>query len=236
MRSLSLQLSDVWRIWLSVSRARGLDASGNMSTIALMKSLAGITRSVQCFARFLSTYEMNGPPQLTHSNFPVFYFTVFLVKISIVFANQRITGLTSRRWQIAHWTYLALLMSALPVCVFLDTFACSPGGVVFSLQAIAKVPDPGTIKCLNFRSISVATRTLHIVTDWLLLPVPIIILWQLQMPLSRKIRLTLIFCVGVISSIASIMRNILVDRVTPDLTCMFLIPCRFNLIRHFSVI
>lgn len=167
---------------------------------------------------------MNDSTQLAHCDYPIFYFTVFLVKISIVLANRRITGMTSKKWQIAHWTYLALLMSILPICVFLNIFTCLPVATSFTLQAIAKVPDPRTIKCLNLNSVSLATRILHIITDWLLLPVPIIIIWRLQMPVSRKIRLMLVFCVGVISSIASVMRNILISRATLDLTCTSLNP------------
>lgn len=79
--------------------------------------------------------------------------------------------------------------------------------------------DPRTIKCLDENVISLAPRIIHIVTDWLLLPVPLIIIWRLQMPLARKLRLMLVFCVGLISSVASIMRNILSKRVTTDLTC-----------------
>lgn len=167
---------------------------------------------------------MSGLLQLAHCNFSIFYATVFLIKISIALANRRITGMTSKRWQIAHWIYLALLMSILPICVLLNLFPCSPIAVSFTLQAIAKVPDPRTIKCLDTDAISLATRSLHIVTDLLLLPVPIIIVWRLQMRLSRKVRLMLVFCVGIVSSIASIMRNILTSRIASDLTCTYLLP------------
>ena len=134
--------------------------------------------------------------------------------------------MTSRNWQIAHWIYLALLLILLPTCVLLGTFRCSPISTGFTLQAIARVPGSKAIKYLNVGAINTATRSLHIITDWLLLPVPIIIIWQLQMRLSQKIRLMLVFCLGVISSIASIMRNVLISRVTLDTNCMSLISCR----------
>lgn len=127
--------------------------------------------------------------------------------------------MTSKKWQMAHWTYLALLTCFMPICIFLNIFSCSPTAVFFSLQYIGKIHDPRTIKCLDEDVISLAPRIIHIVTDWLLLPVPLIIIWRLQMPLARKLRLMLVFCVGLISSVASIMRNILSERVTTDLTC-----------------
>jgi hypothetical protein len=127
--------------------------------------------------------------------------------------------MTSTKWQMAHWTYLALLICVMPICIFFSIFSCSPTAVFFSLQYIGKMRDPRTIKCLNQDAISLAPRIIHIVTDWLLLPVPLIIIWQLQMPLARKLRLMIVFSVGLISSVASIMRNILSKRVTTDLTC-----------------
>ena len=159
--------------------------------------------------------------KLAHHCFPVFYFTVFCVKISITLANRRITGMTSKKWQIAHWTYLVLLVFLMAICVMFNIFPCSPIATYFTLQSVAEVPDPTTIKCLNLNAISLATQICHIVTDWLLLPVPLIIIWQLQMPLSRKIRLMLVFCVGFISSLASVIRNVLTQELTSDVdvTC-----------------
>ena len=132
--------------------------------------------------------------------------------------------MTSKNWQIAHWVYLALLGCLMPICVLLNIFPCSPIPTYFTLQSIARVPDPKTIRCLNQDAISLATRYSHIVTDWLLLPVPLIIIYRLQMPVGRKIRLMLVFCLGFISSAASIVRNVLVTRQTNqfDVTCEFL--------------
>lgn len=144
---------------------------------------------------------------------------MFTIKISITLANRRITGISSKRWQIAHWIYLAVLLCLMPACVLLNIFACSPIPTYYNLIAIAKVGDPHTIKCIDENALGLATRSLHIITDWFLLPVPIIIIWRLQMPLSRKIRLIAVFCVGFISSVASIMRNVLTERIGDDFTC-----------------
>lgn len=86
---------------------------------------------------------------------------------------------------------------------------------------MAQVPDRKTIRCLDQDAISLATRYSHIVTDWLLLPVPLIIIYRLQMPVGKKVRLMLVFCLGFISSVASIVRNVLVTRETSpfDVTC-----------------
>ena len=128
--------------------------------------------------------------------------------------------MTSRRWQIAHYTYLALLFCLLIVGIFTSVCACRPILAGFKLQAVADVSDPRTIKCANSTQLSLATRTAHILTDWLLLPVPIIIIWRLQMPLSKKIRFMMAFCLGLVSSVATVVRNVLTTRQNADLTCM----------------
>ena len=127
--------------------------------------------------------------------------------------------MTSRSWKIAHWFYLALLACLMPICVFLNMFPCSPVASNYTLRSIASLPDPRVVKCLNLKAVSLTTRTLHIVTDWLLVPVPLIIIYRLQMPLKKKLRLGFVFSVGIISSVAAIVRNVLINRVTTDLTC-----------------
>lgn len=135
--------------------------------------------------------------------------------------NRRLTGMTSKNWQIAHWTYFTILACLMPICVLLNIFSCSPIATSFTLQSIGNMTDPRKIKCLDRSAISLATRTVHIVTDWLLLPVPLIIIWRLQMPLRKKVRLMLVFCIGLVSSIASIVRNVLSQRVAIDITCKY---------------
>lgn len=149
----------------------------------------------------------------------MFYFTVFCVKISITLANLRIAGLTSMKWMYAHWAYLGILSCLMPVCVFLTTFSCSPTAASVSSQHADKMTNPTSAICLNEAAVAHFTRIAHIVTDCLLLPVPIIIIRRLKMPLTRKLRLMFVFCIGLISSVASIVRIILSERVTTDLTC-----------------
>lgn len=212
------------RLWVRKYRSRAIGADDILIIPAAIGCVAYISldiaqESAGCLGKHIyeCTYqEFRWFYELAHCCFPIFYFTVFCVKISITLANRRITGMTSNKWQIAHWTYLALLICIMPICVFLNIFPCSPIATYFTLQSIAEVADPKTIKCLDQNAISLATRYLHIITDWLLLPVPLIIIWRLQMPVSRKVRLMLVFCVGLISSVASIIRNVLTERLVTD--------------------
>lgn len=157
--------------------------------------------------------------QLSRANLPMFYFTVFCVKFSITLANLRITGLTSYKWLYGHWAFLAILACLMPICVFITTFSCSPIVAMSSPQYTGTIGTPRTTVCLDEDAVGHFTRIAHVVTDWLLLPVPLIVVRRLRMPLARKVRLMFVFCIGLMSSVASIVRIILSQRVTTDLTC-----------------
>jgi len=150
---------------------------------------------------------------------PVFYLSVYWIKTSITLANRRVTGMTFRSWRIAHWTYLAILLVLMPISVFLNMFQCSPVAAGYSLKAIAVMPNPRQIVCLNRNAISLAIRSLHIITDFALLCVPIIVVCRLQLPVKKKFRLCIVFCVGGVSCIASVVRNVIILHPTTDLTC-----------------
>lgn len=143
---------------------------------------------------------------------PLFYFVVFTVKLSIAFANRRITHLISSRWNTVHWTFITLFLVLLPLFVFLQAFQCLPVPVRYSLIYIGSMANPRDIKCLNATAVSLSARILHVVTDVALLCVPITIVLRSGIPRRKKIRITAIFALGGMSTIASIMRNINITR------------------------
>lgn len=149
---------------------------------------------------------------------PLFYFCVFCIKLSVAFANRRITGLASRKWTITHWVFIAIFLVLLPTTVCLQAFQCVPVPARYSLIYIGSMADPHDFKCINTTAVSLATRVLHITTDVALLCVPIIILARLQMSIKRKSRLIFIFALGGMSMIASILRNLGVLRYSDDIT------------------
>ncbi|KAL8703985.1 MAG: hypothetical protein Q9201_002855 [Fulgogasparrea decipioides] len=204
-----------------------------LSCVAYL-SLIIASATAGCVGRhiYTCTYkELADNFELSRIDFPLFYLTVFLVKISITLQNRRITGISSNKWQIAHWIYLTLLIILLPICVSLNAFTCVPVATWYSLQAIAKVNRPmKDIKCLDKDAISIATRNLHIITDWLLIPVPLIIIWRTKMKLQKKLRLMSVFAVGLVSSVASIARNILIAKPTLDQTYDYYAICAWDIV------
>jgi len=147
----------------------------------------------------------------------IFWITVVLVKISITLFNRRLTGLTSKRWMIAHNVFLGILVCYLITAVFVDVFQCiHPVGVQFDLH------DFGSLKtkpqCINPNAAGIALSVIHIILDFALLCVPLIVLYKIQMSTAKKLRVGFLFSIGSISCIGSVMRQITQYHQPLDLT------------------
>lgn len=135
----------------------------------------------------------------------IFWITVGLIKVSITLFNRRLTGLTSARWMVAHNIFLFLLVTYILVALFVSIFGCSPRNAHYSLIEFGRVDRP--VKCLNPNTIGITLSTFHVVFDFALLSVPLIILYKINMNLSKKLRLAFLFSVGSMSCIGSALRQ-----------------------------
>ncbi|PSN72084.1 hypothetical protein BS50DRAFT_544407 [Corynespora cassiicola Philippines] len=114
-------------------------------------------------------------------------------------------------FRIAINATLFLIVGAYTGIFFSLLFACRP---------IAASWDPTltTIaKCVNRGAIYITTAVVGIVTDVILLAIPIPLIWRLQMPLKQKIGLTGMFVIGSITIVTSIIRLVV---LLPALTSM----------------
>ncbi|KIW03797.1 uncharacterized protein PV09_05098 [Verruconis gallopava] len=80
--------------------------------------------------------------------------------------------------------------------------------LIFPCHPIAKTWDVTITEgsCINRGAVYIVTAVTNIVTDLLLLIIPIPIVWKLQMPFIQKIGLVFIFIVGSLTCITSIVR------------------------------
>ena len=150
----------------------------------------------------------------------IFWLTVGLIKVSITLFNRRLTGLTSYRWMIAHNIFLCLLLIYMVIALLLNIFTCTPALSQFSLityGALANVP-----RCMNGNTVGIALSIVHIAFDFVLLSVPLIVLWKIKMSAAKKLRVSFLFSVGAISCVGSVMRQIAQYRVFADTTCQSL--------------
>ena len=73
--------------------------------------------------------------------------------------------------------------------LFVDIFQCRPVAYVYDTSI------PGG-QCIDQGGFYVSTAALNLFTDCVVLSIPIIITWGLQMPLRRKIAVCIILCLG----------------------------------------
>lgn len=144
-----------------------------------------------------------------------------MIKISITLFNRRLTGLTSRRWMIAHYTFLFLLVCYIIATLFLEMFKCHPAASHYSLIRVGQVAD--RMRCWHSNDIAIGLSSVHVAFDFALLSVPLIVLYKIKMDVAKKIRLAVLFSVGSVSCIASVMRHWVQVKALyrPDMTCEF---------------
>ena len=148
----------------------------------------------------------------------IFYAALGMIKISIILFNRRLTGLTSRRWMIAHNIFLFIVISYIVTSIFLTTFSVNPPPAGWQLKNEGKMATPPKHR-LPTDKIALGLSIIHIALDFALLSVPLIILHTMRMDMWKKLRLGFLFSVGAASTIGAIMRPILLNSKQKDITC-----------------
>ena len=141
---------------------------------------------------------------------------VGLLKISIVFFNRRLTGLTSQRWMVAHYIFLALVVCFMITALFMEVFQCTgPVNTKFSILAKGRYDKP--VKCIDGNKMGYGLAIIHSAFDFALLTVPLILLHQMKLSPGKKFRLGFLFSIGSLSCIGSVMRQIIQAQIWTNL-------------------
>ena len=133
----------------------------------------------------------------------IFYPAVAFIKMSIIAFNMRLTGLTSRRWMIIHWTLFAsmVVFAILAICITCLFF--DPPRARFDLVFAGKLDTPPRMT-MDMAATGYGLVAIHVTSDVLLLSFFGIVLWKLQMSKMVKFRLLLVFAVGALSFAAAV--------------------------------
>ena len=67
--------------------------------------------------------------------------------------NRRLTSLTSKRWQIVHYTFLGMLIIWFFLTLFINLFQCTPVTAFFNFAFKVRTP---TYHCLESAKLSSA--------------------------------------------------------------------------------
>lgn len=104
--------------------------------------------------------------------------------------------------------------------MFWVPFRCAPVSATFSLIAAGKLTEP--LKCHNINPAAPVRVYAHVAFDFCLLSTPVIILWKVQMPLAKKLRVLATFSLGAVSSVAAVLTVVAQDHVdVTDITYNF---------------
>lgn len=118
---------------------------------------------------------------------------------------------------IGHNVFLALLVSYLLAAIFVNAFTCThPVGVQFDLITYGSLTTKP--QCLNPNAVGIVLSVMHIIFDFALLSVPLIILSTIKMSTAKKLRVGFLFSVGAIACVGSVMRQIRQYHQPPDIT------------------
>ncbi|KAI4252331.1 MAG: hypothetical protein LQ352_004359 [Teloschistes flavicans] len=134
--------------------------------------------------------------------FEFFWSIAFVfIKLSILLFYRRLfpTQNTSRTWRICHLLLCILSVVLGIVSTFGAAFQCTPVKFLWDFTV------PGG-HCINFSAFARFTGVMNVVTDVLILSLPIPIVWSLHLERSKKIGVCALFLLGGFVCVTSIVR------------------------------
>ncbi|KAJ5918307.1 hypothetical protein N7454_010682 [Penicillium verhagenii] len=124
-----------------------------------------------------------------------------LIKVSILMFLRRLDS-RSRIVNILIWTSLGVVTALFIAVLFVDIFQCHP--IAYNWDMTIKGG-----KCINQGAFYVSSAALNLFTDLIVISIPILITWNLQMPLRRKIAVCLILCLGGVATAVGVWRIVI---------------------------
>jgi hypothetical protein len=135
----------------------------------------------------------------------LFMFCLTLPKVAILLVYKRITP--SKKVHYAIWTIMTILVSGSLAMLLAQVFACNPVQKGWDITIT-------TGSCLDAFPIYIAIAVLSISTDFAILSIPVPIVRKLHVPLQQKIGIAMIFIIGSITCITSIIRLVTLVQAT----------------------
>ncbi|KAL8658935.1 MAG: hypothetical protein Q9202_007352 [Teloschistes flavicans] len=135
----------------------------------------------------------------------IYLVNIAAVKFSILLLYRRIFGI-DRAFSVLSWCLAGLIFAYSLGGIFVVIFQCNPVHGFWDLMV------PHT--CIDFGTPATVTAVLNVITDFLTLALPMPLIWQLQMPFTRKLQLAGVFLLGAFVCIGSIYRAKIVHRIS----------------------
>ncbi|THV78795.1 hypothetical protein D6D29_07394 [Aureobasidium pullulans] len=146
----------------------------------------------------------------------IFFTTVGIIKISICLFLRRISEATSKYPRLANDFFLFLLVGYTLLALFWSCFQCSPAPAMWDKIYSGQLAKPA--KCWSTLVVANALSIIHVVMDFVLLLTPIVVLWKVRLNKGTKIRLFIVFSMGSLSCVASVLRELAQKSISKDIT------------------
>ncbi|OOQ85092.1 hypothetical protein PEBR_31330 [Penicillium brasilianum] len=127
--------------------------------------------------------------------------TLTVIKLSMLVFLRKLES-RSRVVNGLIWGAIAFVIGLFVAVLFVDIFQCQPVAYVYDMSI------PGG-KCIAQGKFYVSTAALNLFTDCVVLSIPIIITWGLQMPLRRKLAVCIILCLGGVATAIGVWRIVI---------------------------
>ena len=137
--------------------------------------------------------------------------------MSITAFNIRLTSLSSFKWQVINWTFFVICGLYTLIAFFLNIFQCDPAGGSFDILILAR--SERVPRCVGVANMNTILRAINITLDYCLLAVPVIVLWKVRMSWIMKGRLFVMFGVGGLACVGSVMTLVSKFHLKTDALC-----------------
>ncbi|KAI0025204.1 hypothetical protein F4780DRAFT_417901 [Xylariomycetidae sp. FL0641] len=154
-----------------------------------------------------SSYEFTLFTKLFYVNAIVYNGALLLIKLSLFFQYYRLIK-ESPRYSVVYLTVMALVLSWTISQIFVFVFLCWP------VQSYWRFDLQG--KCLDFAEVAWINAVGNIVTDVIVLLLPMPVVWGLNLKRGQRWALMPIFCLGFVTCLISVGRLISFTRASAD--------------------
>ncbi|KAF3765109.1 hypothetical protein M406DRAFT_240003, partial [Cryphonectria parasitica EP155] len=145
----------------------------------------------------------------------IFYVTVALIKTSLTLFIRRLADRTSLKWRWFCDLFLFTLAVYIIGAIFWFCFSCDPARAQWDRLYGGQLDTPAS--CVNTVLQGEVLNITHVVQGVILLSSPVVILWKVRMNSKKKMRLFLIWAVGLLVVLFGLMR-MLRTNFTSDIT------------------
>ncbi|KAI5789041.1 hypothetical protein EDC01DRAFT_124356 [Geopyxis carbonaria] len=131
--------------------------------------------------------------------------SIFFTKLSVLFFIYRLAGpICSNAMRYVLHAYFVFHICFGITTLFIFVFQCLPVKAGFDLDTRF---DKDT-HCKEYIEVFYATSVIHAISDIVLIVLPVKMVWGLQMPKQKKTAVILVFCLGSLACICSILRMV----------------------------